>query len=220
MRQRLYFAHVYNYCNLSRIRKKITYFSIILLGSLASAVGNLSFAQQNISPIAGTAYNKPSASYPTSIYDYKVTGLNGETIDFAQFKGKKILIVNTTSVAGNNPQFAHLESMHKKYKDKLVIIGFPDDDFGEHPASGDVVEYYKKVHYNVSFIMAAKVGVKGANRAPIYVWLTEKKYNHFKDSEIKWDFQKYLINENGDLVAEFDPKIRATSDNVISAIEQ
>lgn len=168
---------------------------------------------------SASASARPATSIPTSIYDFKVIGLNGEIIDFGAFKGKKILIVNTTSRDGNNPQFAHLESVYQKYKDKLVIVGFPDDDFGEHPASNDETAYYKEVNYNVTFLMADKVGVKGDNRAPIYVWLTEKKYNNFMDSEVKWDFQKYLINEKGELVVEFDPKIKATGPRVATAIE-
>jgi glutathione peroxidase len=189
--------------------------AILLIILLANMICVAAMAQSvdHISPLS------PGGSVPSSIYDFKVPALNGGTIDFAQFKGKKILIVNTKSLAGNDIQFAHLEALHQKYKDKLVIIGFPDDDFGEHPSALSE-SYFKKANYNVTFLMAAKAGVKGVNRAPVYVWLTEKKYNHFMDSEIKWDFQKYLINEKGQLVAEFDPKIKATGSKISAAVEK
>ena len=158
---------------------------------------------------------------PQSIYDFKVAGLTGGTIDFAKFKGKKILIVNTASKCGNTPQYSDLEVMYKKYKGKLVIVGFPANNFGsQEPGSNDEISEFCKKNYGVSFPMAAKISVKGDDMAPIYHWLTEKKYNYLKDSEVKWNFQKYLIDENGNLVAVFDPRTPPLSADVISAIEK
>ncbi len=158
---------------------------------------------------------------PASIYDFKVTALTGGTIDFAKYKGKKILIVNTASQCGNTPQYADLETMYKKYQGKLVIVGFPANDFGsQEPGSNKEISEFCQKNYSVTFPMASKITVKGDEMAPIYHWLTEKKYNNLKDSEVKWNFQKYLIDEQGHLVAVFDPRTKPMSPEVIAAIEK
>ena len=157
---------------------------------------------------------------PKRIYDFKVEGLDGKTINFSKFQGKKILIVNTASLMGNNPQYAELEAAYQKYKGKLVIVGILDDDFGAPPGSKNKIKEFAKDNYNVTFPLGAKVLVKGPNRAPIYKWLTDMQYNKLKDTEIKWDFQKYLINEKGELVAVFDPKVKVTDPQVVAAIEK
>jgi glutathione peroxidase len=161
------------------------------------------------------------AQVPASIYDFKVAGLEGGTIDFSKFKGKKILIVNTASECGNTPQYADLEAMYEKYKDKLVIVGFPANDFGaQEPGSNAEIAQFCKKTYQVKFPMAAKISVKGSEMAPIYHWLTEKKYNKYMDSDVKWNFQKYLINEKGELVAMFAHRTNPSSQEVTSAIEK
>lgn len=158
---------------------------------------------------------------PASIYDFKVTALDGSTMDFAKFKGKKILIVNTASQCGNTPQYADLEAMYKKYKGKLVIVGFPANNFGaQEPGSDKEISAFCTKNYGVSFPMASKISVKGDDMAPIYHWLTEKKYNRLKDSEVKWNFQKYLIDENGNLIAVYDPKNKVTNPEIIATVEK
>jgi glutathione peroxidase len=157
---------------------------------------------------------------PATIYDFKVKSLDGGTIDFAKYKGKKILIVNTASECGNTPQYSDLEKMYEQYKGKLVIVGFPANDFGaQEPGTDKDIATFCQKNYQVSFPMASKVTVKGDGMAPIYQWLTSKKYNGYKDSEVRWNFQKYLINEKGELVAVFDPKVKPLSPEVVSAIE-
>ncbi len=159
---------------------------------------------------------------PMSIYDFKVTALDGKsTIDFSKYKGKKILIVNTASECGNTPQYADLEAMYEKYKGKLVIVGFPANDFGaQEPGSNQEIATFCQKNYSVTFPMASKITVKGDDKAPIYVWLTNKKYNGLKDSEVKWNFQKYLINEKGELVAVFAPGLKPTAQEIVAAIEK
>lgn len=158
---------------------------------------------------------------PASIYDFSVTSLDGQTIHFAKYRGKKILIVNTASKCGNTPQYAGLEKLYKKYKGKLVIVGFPANNFGaQEPGSNKEIAAFCQKNYSVSFPMAAKISVKGDDMAPIYQWLTQKKYNGYEDSEIKWNFQKYLINEKGQLVAVFDPKVQPESEEIRAAIEK
>ena len=159
---------------------------------------------------------------PKSIYDFKVKALNGSTIDFSQFKGKKILIVNTTSMATNNPQYAQLEALSKKYKGKLIVVGFLSVDYLKPPHAREKPNFSARdvSEYKVTFPLAAQVMVAGPDISPVYKWLTDVKYNGYKNTEIKWDFQKYLINENGELVAEFDPKIKVSDPSVIQAIEK
>jgi glutathione peroxidase len=158
---------------------------------------------------------------PASIYDFKVTGLTGGNIDFSKYKGQKILIVNTASECGNTPQYSELEAMYEKYKGKLVIVGFPANDFGaQEPGSNEQIATFCKKNYSVSFPMASKITVKGDEMAPIYHWLTEKKYNNLKDSEVKWNFQKYLLNEKGQLVAVFKPGMKPNDPEIIAAIEK
>jgi glutathione peroxidase len=163
----------------------------------------------------------PKADVPKSIYDFKVTGLDGSTIDFSRFKGKKIMIVNTASKCGFTPQYKALEELSKKYEGKLVIVGFPSNNFlFQEPGSNDKIAEFCQRNYGVTFPMAAKIAVKGRSIAPIYEWLTRKEYNGYEDSHIKWNFQKYLINEKGELVHIFYSNTTPDSPEVISAIEQ
>jgi glutathione peroxidase len=163
----------------------------------------------------------PQTVVPGSIYDFKVIALDGSTIDFAAFKGKKILIVNTASKCGFTPQYQTLEDMYAKYKDKLVIVGFPANNFFfQEPGENKDIAAFCKKNYGVSFPMAAKVSVKGRSMAPIYRWLTEKKYNKLKDSKVSWNFQKYLINEKGELTDVFSPTTKPDSEEMIHAIEK
>ncbi len=163
--------------------------------------------------------NAKEDQVPASIYDFKVLGLNGDTIDFSAFKGKKILIVNTASKCGYTPQYEELEALYEKYKDKLVIVGFPANNFlWQEPGTNEEIATFCQKNYGVSFPMASKISVKGKDMAAIYVWLTKKKFNHFKDSAVKWNFQKYLIDESGSLVAMFASATKPMSDEVIQAL--
>lgn len=163
----------------------------------------------------------PKGEVPASIYDFKVAGLTGNTIDFSQFKGKKILIVNTASKCGYTRQYKELEALYERYKDKLVIVGFPANNFlWQEPGSNDEISSFCEKNYGVSFPMAAKISVKGRDMAPVYQWLTNKDYNHYKNSSVKWNFQKYLVNEKGELVAIFSPATKPLDQEVIAAIEK
>ena len=147
-----------------------------------------------------------------SIYDFKVESLDGGTIDFAAYKGKKILIVNTASKCGYTPQYEGLEKLSKQYKDKLVIVGFPANNFlFQEPGSNKDIQGFCQKNYGVTFPMAAKISVKGRDMHPVYVWLTQKKYNGYSDNAVKWNFQKYLIDEKGQLVEVFAPGVEPMS---------
>jgi len=151
-----------------------------------------------------------------SIYDFKVPGLLGNEIDFSAFKGKKILIVNTASKCGNTPQYEGLEDLYKKYKDKLVIVGFPANNFaGQEPGTNDEIAEFCKKNYGVTFPMAEKISVKGTDIAPLYKYLQEEAAKKGLDNPVTWNFGKFLINEKGELVATFSPKTQPLSEEVL-----
>jgi glutathione peroxidase len=152
----------------------------------------------------------------TTVYDFKVPALDGSTIDLAQYKGKKILIVNTASKCGFTPQYADLEKLYEKYKDKLVIIGFPANNFAQQePGTASEIKEFCTKNYGVTFPMADKVDVIGDNTAPLFKYLTaEAKKLGVTDPVIKWNFTKFLIDEKGTLVAVFPSKVKPMDDEV------
>lgn len=152
----------------------------------------------------------------TSIYDFKVPGLLGGEINLADYKGKKILIVNTASKCGNTPQYEGLESLYEKYKNKLVIIGFPANNFGgQEPGTATEIAEFCKKNYGVSFPMADKVSVKGDDITPLYRYLTDEAAKKGMENPVTWNFGKFLINEKGELIATFAPKTQPMSDAIL-----
>ncbi len=163
----------------------------------------------------------PKNEVPKSIYDFEVDGLPGGKIKLSKFKGKKILIVNTASKCGYTYQYEGLEKLYKKYQDKLVIIGFPANNFGaQEPGSNQDIEQFCKKNYGVSFPMAAKISVKGENIHELYLWLTKKRYNGVSDNEVAWNFQKYLIDEKGNFVTYFKSDVKPDDAQLIDAINK
>lgn len=156
---------------------------------------------------------------PTSIHQFKVLGLQGDTINFAQFKGKKILVVNTASKCGFTPQYKELEELYTKYKDKLVVVGFPANNFlHQEPGTNEEIASFCQKNYGVSFPMAAKISVKGKDEAPIYKWLTSKSENGVMNAKIKWNFNKFLLDENGIIMAYFPSSVTPLSEAIISKL--
>lgn len=156
-----------------------------------------------------------------SFYDFKVTDINGEQFDFSTLKGKKVMVVNTASKCGYTPQYEGLQALYEKYKDQnFVIIGFPANDFlKQEPGTNSEIASFCKSNYGVTFPMMAKITVKGRKKHPLYKWLTKKKLNGHSNSRVKWNFQKYLIDENGNLIAVFPPSKKPMSDEIIKMIE-
>lgn len=143
-----------------------------------------------------------------SIYNIKMKSIDNETIDLAQFKGKKILFVNVASKCGFTPQYAELQKLHETYKDQLVIIGIPCNQFmNQEPGSNEEIVEFCQKNYGVSFLMTEKVDVKGSNQHALYKWLTSKEMNGSLDSKVKWNFQKYLVNESGEFLEVFSSSI-------------
>ncbi|WP_417873631.1 glutathione peroxidase [Xanthomarina gelatinilytica] len=136
-----------------------------------------------------------------SLYDISINSLTGEPIDLSSFKGKKILIVNTASECGFTGQYEGLQELYSTYKDKLVVIGVPCNQFGgQEPGTASEIQSFCKQNYGVTFLMTEKVDVKGENQHPLYKWLTSKELNGVSSSSVKWNFQKYLIDEKGNLI--------------------
>ena len=163
--------------------------------------------------------NEPTADSVSSVHQFKVKSLDGGTINFADYKGKKILIVNTASECGYTPQYKDLEALYEKYKDRLVIVGFPANNFGaQEPGSNAEIKTFCQKNYGVTFPMAEKISVKGDDTAPIYQWLTHKSQNGVLDAEIKWNFNKFLLDENGHIIAKFDSKVEPMSDEIVKKL--
>lgn len=134
-----------------------------------------------------------------TLYDFKAKTIDGADFDFSSLKGKKVLIVNTASECGNTPQYKDLEALYKKFGgDKFTVIGFPSNDFGaQEPGSNEEIKAFCTKNYGVSFLMMSKIKVKGEDMHPLYKWLTRKDQNGAQDAEVKWNFQKFLVDENG-----------------------
>ncbi|MBF4467392.1 glutathione peroxidase [Flavobacterium sp. LC2016-12] len=156
-----------------------------------------------------------------TIYQFKVEDLSGNTFDFASLKGKKIMIVNTASKCGLTPQYKDLEAVYKEYKDKgFVIVGFPANNFAsQEPGTNEEIQTFCQQNYGVTFPMMDKVSVKGDDMCEVYKFLTQKSKNGLQDSEVEWNFQKYLINEKGELVKVIKPKTLVTEPEVINWIK-
>jgi len=168
----------------------------------------------------------------TGIYEFKVPGLDGTDIDFSKYKGKKIMIVNTASMCGNTPQYAELEKLYEKYKDKMVIIGFPANNFGQQePGSNEEIKEFCSKKYAVTFPMAEKISVRGDDIHPLYKWLVDQSkelaknvstdnskdlvWKKFLQDPVIWNFTKFLIDEKGNLVAVFHNKVSPMSEEVL-----
>lgn len=191
----------------------MNYFISSIIGALLGVIFTYTYSK----------FNKPKLNMSlqsSSIHSFQVPSLTGGTIDFSEFKGKKILVVNTASKCGYTPQYEALQKVYEQYQDQLVIVGFPCNDFlFQEPGSSEEIEEFCKKNYGVSFPMAAKIHVKGKEMAEIYQWLTEKELNGVESSKVTWNFQKYLLDEDGQLIRHFEPKVVPNDPEIISLIE-
>ena len=156
-----------------------------------------------------------------SFYDFKVKDIEGNDFNLSSLKGKKVLVVNTASKCGNTPQYADLEKLYEEYKNqKFVIVGFPANNFGkQEPGSNEEIAEFCTKNYGVTFPMMSKISVKGDDMDPLYQWLTSKSQNGVMDSEVTWNFQKYMIDENGKLVDMVAPKVKVDTEKILSWIK-
>lgn len=163
--------------------------------------------------------NSLKISAQSSFYDFKITTIDGKTFDFNSLRGKKVMIVNVASKCGNTPQYSDLEKLSKMYDNKkFVILGFPSNSFFQEPGTEQDIKNFCSTKYNVTFPIMSKVSVKGDDMHPLYKWLTQKSKNGIMDSYVKWNFQKYLIDENGILSKVIDPKVNPMDKEVINWI--
>jgi glutathione peroxidase len=155
-----------------------------------------------------------------NIYSFKVNALDGTTINFSDYKGKKIMIVNTASKCGNTPQYEELEKLYEQYKDKLVVIGFPANNFNaQEPGTNEEIKEFCKKNYGVTFPMAEKVSVKGDDIAPIYQYLTDEAKKKGIENPVKWNFTKFLFDEKGELITVINHKTKPMSEEVLKYLQ-
>src|SRR5688572_10308732 len=155
-----------------------------------------------------------------TLYDFKSKTIDGKNFDFSTLKGKKVLIVNTASECGYTPQYMELEELHDKYKDKLIIIGFPANNFGgQEPGTNSEIAAFCQKNYGVSFQMMEKISVTGEDTDPLYKWLTKKELNGVKDVEVTWNFQKFMVDERGQLVDFAPPQESPLSERITNWIK-
>jgi glutathione peroxidase len=155
----------------------------------------------------------------TSFYDFKVKTIDGKDFDLKSLKGKKVLIVNTASECGFTPQYKDLQALHEKYKEKLTIIGFPANNFGgQEPGSNTEIKGFCEKNYGVTFQMMEKISVKGSDMHPLYKWLSTKEQNGWNNETPNWNFCKYLIDENGQLLKFFNSSVKPMSSDITSVL--
>ncbi len=168
-------------------------------------------------PTEAAQVNAPSQSF----YSFKLKGLDGQEIDFAKYKGKKVLLVNVSSKCGYTSQYKDLQALHDKHGDKLVILGFPANNFGaQEPGSNGEIATFCQKNYGVSFQMFEKISVKGSDQHPLYKWLSSKSLNGWNDEAPRWNFHKYLVNEKGELLKVYGSAVSPMGQEILSAIGQ
>lgn len=171
--------------------------------------------------------NKKTLSSPSSaaiqqtvsIYDFTLTSIEGKAISLSNYKGKKLLIVNTASECGYTPQYTELEELHQQYKEKLTVLGFPANNFGgQEPLQNTEIATFCQRNFGVTFQLFEKSDVIGKSQNPLYNWLTHKEQNGWNDASPNWNFCKYLIDENGKLIKFFSAGISPLSEEVINLL--
>ena len=164
--------------------------------------------------------NLPTTKAQESIYDIEIYSISGDKIDLSKFEGKKILFVNVASKCGFTSQYSELEQLYQKYKDKLMVIGVPCNQFGsQEPGNSEEIIQFCKENYGVSFLLTEKIKVKGEGIHPLYKWLCMKEINGKSNSTVKWNFQKYLVDEKGEFINYFYSTTKPLSDKIINYLK-
>jgi glutathione peroxidase len=156
----------------------------------------------------------------SNIYNIELKALSGNTLQLEKFKGKKILIVNTASNCGFTSQYEDLQNLYKKYGEKLEIIGMPCNQFlKQEPGTANEIAAFCKKNYGVTFTMLEKADVKGKNQHPLYKWLTKEELNGVRNSNVKWNFHKFLLDEKGKLLADFGSSVNPLSEEIVQYLK-
>lgn len=158
------------------------------------------------------------AGQPSTLHDFKVEDVYGDKFDLGSLKGKKVMVVNTASKCGLTPQYEDLEGLYREYADQgFVVIGFPANNFSnQEPGTNEQIIEFCQSNFGVTFPMMSKISVRGEDMAPVYRWLTQKSQNGKMDSEVSWNFQKYLIDEQGHLVDMLSPRESPRSEKIMN----
>ena len=155
-----------------------------------------------------------------TLYDFKMKSLDGKEVDFSQYKGKKVLLVNVASKCGYTPQYADLQKLHETYGNKVVVLGFPANNFGaQEPGTADEISSFCKKNYGVTFQLFEKISVEGADAAPLYKWLSHKDQNGTVDQAPTWNFCKYLVNEKGEVIKFFASDVKPLSKEITDLLK-
>ena len=190
---------------------------LLFLGCLVLLVGAYTISKAHISKA-----KSPSLSEETmapSFYEFTMKDLNGEVVDFSSFKGKKVMVVNVASKCGYTPQYEELQKLYAEHSDKIVILGFPANNFGgQEPGSNEEIKSFCSENYGVTFPMFEKVSVKGYDKHPIYRWLSDAKQNGWNNEEPSWNFCKYILNEEGELINYFPSKVSPLDKEILDLI--
>ena len=189
----------------------------LVIGVASSCSGGSNPATTNTEKTA-TETTANTNTQTSDFYGFTIPSLDGKEIDFSQFKGKKVLVVNTASECGFTPQYADLQKLHEAHGDKVVILGFPANNFGgQEPGSQEEIASFCQKNYGVTFQMMDKVSVVGEDRHPLYAWLEQQAPNQEKPT---WNFSKYLIDENGKVVAFYPSKVKPMGEEILAAIQK
>ncbi len=186
-------------------------FTFLIFGGIgaAYAFGLFSNAESN------------AATAPKSVYEFTMKNIDGKDVKLKNYKGKVALVVNTASKCGNTPQYEGLQNLYNKYKDQnFVVLGFPANNFnGQEPGTEKEIKEFCTLKYNVTFPMFSKLSVKGADQHPLYAYLTSKETFSGNKGDVSWNFEKFLVDRNGKVIARFAPKTKPESPEIVAAIE-
>ncbi|MDN3670221.1 glutathione peroxidase [Echinicola jeungdonensis] len=192
--------------------KQLIYFCLALALVACHAKSN---DQKSIKP---TVTTKP-IQVKKSFYDFEVNDIDGNPVEFGQFKGKKVMLVNVASKCGYTPQYADLQNLHQQYGDKIVILGFPANNFGgQEPGTNEDIKKFCSQNYGVTFKMFDKISVTGADKHPLYRWLSDRELNGWNNQEPSWNFCKYIINEEGKLTHFFPSSVNPMDDKILELL--
>ncbi|MEP0711583.1 glutathione peroxidase [Algoriphagus sp.] len=191
--------------------------NLLFLGCLLLLISAFAISK---SPSETSRQSQPTEELMAkSFYDFKMKDLNGQEVDFSRFKGKKIMIVNVASKCGYTPQYEALQKLYEANSDKLVILGFPANNFGgQEPGSNEEIQSFCSENYGVTFPMFEKISVKGFDKDPLYRWLSDASMNGWNNEEPSWNFCKYLLNEKGELINFFPSKVAPMDQQILDII--
>lgn len=190
----------------------------VVLAAGMVACGSPQYNENPSESTAGLSASASAAQESKSFYDFSTESLEGEVFDFSQLKGKRVLVVNTASECGYTPQYEELQELYEQYGgENFTIVGFPSNDFGkQEPGTNEEIQEFCRKNFGVSFPMMAKTPVTGEDKHPVYQWLTAKERNGRKELEVQWNFNKFLVDENGTWFAYFPSRVKPMDERIVS----